>query len=309
MMTLVSTRDMPRGEWLEHRKTGIGGSDAAAIVGMNPYVTPFALWADKTGRMPAKEDNEAMRQGRDLEQYVADRFTEQTGKKVRRRNQILRNEEYPFAHANIDRDVIGERAGLECKTTTSLNLRKFRNGEFPDTYYTQCVHYLAVTGYDRWYLAVLIFGTDFKVFTIERDEEEIAALMEAEKFFWNSFVLPDVPPAVDGMTPTGDAINAMYANPAGGSTLLARSKELDELAQMEQQEKLLKRLIEKTKQQIKSDLGECTEGICPGWKITWKPQTRTRFDVNRFAKDNPGIDLSKYYTASTSRVLRIKEDK
>lgn len=80
-MTLVSTRDMPRGEWLEHRKTGIGGSDAAAIVGMNPYVTPFALWADKTGRMPAKEDNEAMRQGRDLEQYVADRFTEQTGKK------------------------------------------------------------------------------------------------------------------------------------------------------------------------------------------------------------------------------------
>lgn len=93
-------------EWLEERRKSIGGSDAAALVGMNPYVTPYMLWADKTGRLPPKEDNEAMRQGRDLEAYVAQRFCESSGKKVHVHSQMLRNPEYPFAHANIDLSLI-----------------------------------------------------------------------------------------------------------------------------------------------------------------------------------------------------------
>ena len=68
---IISTKDMPREEWLEYRRLGIGGSDAGAIIGMNPYATPYSVWADKTGRLPEKEDNEAMRQGRDFEDYVA----------------------------------------------------------------------------------------------------------------------------------------------------------------------------------------------------------------------------------------------
>ena len=119
------------------------------------------LWADKTGKLPPKNDNEAMRQGRDLEAYVAQRFTEKTGKKVHVYSEMLRNPAYPFAHANIDRKVTGERAGLECKTTSIMNLKKFKNGEYPENYYAQCVHYLAVTGFDRWYLAVLILNQGF----------------------------------------------------------------------------------------------------------------------------------------------------
>ena len=177
------TNAMSREKWLQERKKGIGGSDAAALLGLNPYVSPYALWAEKTNRLPEKDDNEAMRQGRDLEQYVADRFMEATGKKVRRKKTMLRNLAYPFAHANIDRWVVGENAGLECKTTSIINLKKFKNGEYPAAYYCQCMHYMAVTGADRWYLAVLILNQGFHHFVIERDEEEIAALMQAEQEF------------------------------------------------------------------------------------------------------------------------------
>lgn len=98
-------------------------------------------------------------------------------------SEMLRNPAYPFAHANIDRKVTGERAGLECKTTSIMNLKKFKNGEYPENYYAQCVHYLAVTGFDRWYLAVLILNQGFYTFTVERDEDEINTLMKVEKSF------------------------------------------------------------------------------------------------------------------------------
>jgi putative phage-type endonuclease len=78
------------------RKTGIGGSDAGAICGLNPYSSPMKVYQDKTSSTISNEDNEAMRQGRDLEDYVARRFMEETGIKVRRSNYMYRNEEYPF---------------------------------------------------------------------------------------------------------------------------------------------------------------------------------------------------------------------
>ena len=128
----IDTRSMPRAEWLELRKKTIGGSDAAGIVGLSAYATPYTVWANKTGRLPDSEDNEAMRQGRDLEEYVAKRWMEATGKAVRRCNAMLYNSLYPFAHADIDRSVIGENAGLECKTTSTLNIRQFHGVDFPE---------------------------------------------------------------------------------------------------------------------------------------------------------------------------------
>lgn len=87
--TLAKTKDLDYETWLKYRKLGIGGSDAGAICGLNPYVSPIAVYIDKTIDEIPMKDNESMRQGRDLEQYVADRFTEVTGKRVRRDNRIL----------------------------------------------------------------------------------------------------------------------------------------------------------------------------------------------------------------------------
>lgn len=211
MVTKISTKGMSREEWQKSRMDSIGGSDAAAVIGLNPYKSPYALWAEKSGKVIPEDISmkESVRLGVELEDYVARRFTEETGKKVKRDTSIIKNDDYPFAHANVDRLIVGEKAGLECKTTSVLNLKKFKNGEYPATYYAQCVHYMAVTGLKKWYLAVLILGQDFKVFEIERDEDEIAALMEAERAFWHR-VQSNIQPDFNGSGSDTEAVSKMY---------------------------------------------------------------------------------------------------
>lgn len=301
-----------REEWLKDRKKGIGGSDAAAIIGLNPYSTAYSVWADKLDLVPPKQDSEAMRQGRDFEDIVAHRFMEATGKKVRRKNSIIRNPEYPFAHATVDRLVVGENAGLECKTTSSLNLKKFRDGEYPDTYYCQCVHYMAVTGADRWYLAVLVLGKEFLWYTIERNQDEIDALMAEEKYFWGTYVEQKKQPPVDGYKPTTEAIDIIYKDAISNETpvdLFGREILFENLANVKAQIKELKCVQEEYEQTIKTDLGENETGQVGRFLVSWKPQNRTTFDYKKFAADNPNVDLSDYYKISTSRILRIKEAK
>ena len=209
MITKQKTANHEERKALRHKY--IGGSDAAAVVGMNAYVSPLALWAEKTGRLPGFEGNLATEVGTYMEEFVAQKFAEVTGKKVRKCNLSWFNSDYPWAIANIDREIVGEDAGLEIKTTSELNLKKFKNGEYPANYYVQIVHYLAVTGKKRWYLAVLIGNREFRWFTIERDEEEIKALMEAEKEF-KQLIDSDTPPAADGSASTADTLSALYPN-------------------------------------------------------------------------------------------------
>ena len=159
MITKVTTNSHE--EWLQLRHQYIGGSDAAAVVGMNAYVSPYSLWAEKTGKIPGFSGNLATEVGTWLEEFIAQKFAQETGKKVRKRNHSFINSDFPFAIANIDREIVGEDAGLEIKSTDSMNIKKFKNGEYPANYYCQCVHYMAVTGKQRWYLAVLIGNKEF----------------------------------------------------------------------------------------------------------------------------------------------------
>ena len=149
---LADRKKLSETEWLEVRRKGIGGSDAGAIAGLNPFKSAYSVYCDKLNLSPEQEDNEAMRQGRDFEEYVAMRFSEESGKKVKKCNYILRHSVYPFMLADVDRLVVGENAGLECKTTNVFNKTNYEEGEIPLSHYVQCVHYMAVTGADRWYL-------------------------------------------------------------------------------------------------------------------------------------------------------------
>ena len=307
----VSTRDMPREEWLALRRKSIGGSDAAGIIGLSKWSSPYSVWADKTGRLPDKPDNEALRLGRDLEDYVARRFMEDTGKKVRRWQAMLYNPDYPFAHADIDRWVIGENAGLECKTTSSLDLKQFKGVEFPERYYAQCVHYMAVTGADRWYLAVLVFGRGFFVYVLERDQAEIDALMAAEKDFWAD-VESDTAPTPDGSDPTSDSITTIYAESRDtGLELFGRETMLTEYFRLKEQRKAIDSRIGEIENTIKADMKDAERGSCGGWKVLWKTQERRTFQTRAFEKAFPDIDLTPFYKTSTTRpfkVTEIKED-
>ena len=126
-------------KWLEMRNKGIGGSEAAVIVGMNRWKSPFQLWLEKTGEVEPEDlsNNEFVYWGTVLEQCVADRFAELTGKRVTKRG-MLQDEEVPYFFANVDRVVVGENAGLECKTTNAYAKDAWEGDNIPDAYYCQC---------------------------------------------------------------------------------------------------------------------------------------------------------------------------
>lgn len=304
-MTATSTVGMTREAWIAERKKSIGGSDAAAIIGLSKWSSPYSVWAEKTGKLPEKEDSEAMRIGRDLEDYVAQRFMEATGKHVRRRNAILYNERWPFAHANVDRLVDGERAGLECKTTSALNVKQFHGTDFPEQYYAQCVHYLAVTGLDKWYLAVLCIGRGFFVYEIERDEDEINALMDAEARFWE-LVETDTPPAADGAEATADALTTIYREDNGETVqLVGRDALLSEYAALKENRKTLDDRITAIENTIKADMGNAACAESRSWVISWKTQDRATFQPKAFSADHPEVDLTGYYKHTTTRPFKV----
>ena len=292
-------------EWKALRSKYIGGSDAAAVVGMNAYVSPMALWAEKTGKLPGFDGNLATEVGTYMEEFVARKFTEVTGKKVRKCNLSWFNSDYPWAIANIDREIVGEDAGLEIKTTSELNTKRFKGGEFPENYYCQCMHYLAVTGKQTWYLAVLIGNREFKWFAIDRDEAEIHALMEAEKDFWEK-VKSNTPPAADGSSSTADTLSALYPNSNyEGIGIGIFERELDKYFAMKAQAKDLDEQISAIENRIKAHLGEYERGEGEKYKISWKTQSRSTFDYRKFITDNPDMDLSGYFKTSKSRPFKV----
>ena len=305
MITKVKTNSHE--EWLNLRSKYIGGSDAAAVVGLNSYASPYSLWAEKTGRVPGFAGNLACEVGTFLEEFVAQKFAQETGKKVRKCNQSFLNTDYPFAIANIDREIIGEDAGLEIKTTDTLNMRKFKGGEYPANYYCQCVHYMAVTGKQRWYLAALIGNKEFKWFTIERDEAEIEALMTAEDEFWK-LVKMDIPPAVDGTQATSKALNAIYTDSTEDvADLTAHKTDLTRYMELGQQIKELEEQRDEAANRIKEFMGESGCGECESFRVSWKTSSRRTFDSKRFAKENPDVDLTDYYKTTNTRTFRVSE--
>lgn len=300
----ISTVGMSHEEWLAHRKNSIGGSDAAGIVGMNSYSSPYSVWAEKLDKLPPVEDNEAMRLGRDLEEYVAKRFTEKTGKKVQRDNAIIYNPDLPWAHANIDRRIVGEDAILECKTCSALSLSKFKNGEFPDNYYVQCVHYIAVTGAQKAYLAVLVLGKEFLVFEIERDEDEICSLMAEEEEFW-LHVQNGTPPPTDGMKATSDALGAVYPKSNDKAIgLYAFDLMLMRRESLKNQIEAMQDHVAQIDNQIKAEMGDAGKGDSGNYKVSWLTQTRSTFDRKKYEKDFGPIPAA-YLKSSESRVFKV----
>ena len=308
-MAITKIKTETHEEWLELRSKYIGGSDAAAVVGMNAFQSPYSLWAEKTGRIPGFSGNLATEVGAYLEEFVAQKFAQETGKRVRKVNQSLINDAYPWAIANIDREIVGEDAGLEIKTTSELNMRKFKGGEYPEKYYAQCVHYMAVTGKSRWYLAVLIGNRDFRIFTIERDDAEIAALMAAEREFWEH-VKNDAAPPADGLQATTEALNDIYPDGDGQSVyLFGYDTDLAEYQRLGKVIKDLQAAHDEAANRIKAFMGKAGTGEADRYRVSWKTSARRTFDSKRFEEENPNIDLSEYYRESSARIFRVNEIK
>lgn len=292
-LKFVSTVGMSHEEWLERRKKTIGGSDSAAVVGLNAYSSPYSLWAEKSGKVPGFGGNLATEVGTYMEEFIAKKFEKESGKRVRRLNAIIYNPDYPFAHVNIDRDVVGEDSGLECKHTDSLNMKKFKNGEYPENYYVQCVHSMAITGCKRWYLAVLIGNKEFKWFTIERDEDEIAALMAAEEEFWKC-VTENRPPEADGHKSTTETIKTIFAESNDENVSLFGYEDcLKQYLALGKQIKELETLKDEMANKVKSFMGTAGKGESDNYKVSW----------------TTSVKKAHYVNESVSRTFRVTEKK
>lgn len=306
MKKLISTNNLSHDEWLRYRKMGIGGSDAGSICGLNPYSTAISVFLNKTSQVSEAYDNEAMRQGRDLEDYVASRFMEETGLKVRRVNAIFMHEKHPYILANVDRMIVGQNAGLECKTTNILNADKWKGGVVPAHYELQCHHYMAVTGATAWYVAVVILGKEFKYVRIERDEEIIQNLIAIETDFWFNHVKKGIMPDPDGSKAADEIINKYYKDARnefitlqGYQEKLKRRLELSELIDKLDKEK------KQIEQEVKLAMAEAETALCGEYEVDWKNVITTRLDAERIKQEHPDI-YKEYLKEIQSRRFTVK---
>ena len=265
------------------------------------------IYYDKISEVTEDEDKEAMRQGRDLEQYVAERFMEATGLKVRRANAIFVNEEYPFMLANIDRMVVGEKAGLECKTVNAYNADNWKDGAVPEHYQIQCHHCMMVTGATHWYIAAVILGVGFVYQRIERDEELISYLSQVEIKFWTEYVQKQIVPSPDGSRACDEVLGIHYPYADREKTMVIsqfeeklryREKLVERLEQMEQEKKQIE-------QEIKLQMKDSERAVCGHYKINWSNVFTNRIDTKRLKEEQPEI-YKKYTSMNQSRRFQIK---
>lgn len=307
-MEAVSTLEMDRIEWLQLRKSGIGGSDASAILGFNRYKSAFQLYIEKTSELVEESDSEATYWGNVLEDVVAKEFAKRTGKKIRKINRMLRHPKHYFMTANLDRDVVGEKAFLECKTASEYLKDSWNGEDVPAAYLCQLQHYLAVTGYEKAYIAVLIGGNKFVWKEVDRDDEFIELMIQHEKSFWENHVLANIPPAIDGSSSASELLAKMYPQDDGSAIMLDEQSNtlIEAIESLKTEEKQLEMQRKEYENQLKMMLGESAEGHSDRFKVTYKTIASSRLDSKRLKEEQPAI-YEKYIKESLSRRLSIKE--
>lgn len=307
IMTVEQMKD--RDAWIQLRTTGIGGSDAGVIMGDNPWKSPYQLWLEKTGQTEAEDlsGKESVYWGTVLEEPVARRFEEATGKRVRRAG-MMQSTTSPWLLANVDRLVVGEKAGLEIKTTNAFSAKDWAEDNLPDSYYWQCQHYMMVTGLPLWYIAVLIGGNHFAYKPIPRHDGDIKELFAAEKRFWEVNIQQGIMPDIDGSDATTKAIEGQFA---GGNEIPVElpseaAMVLELLDNFKDRETEIKEKIQEQKNKLMLMLGDYEAGIIGDRKITYKTQKgRVTVDSKKLKKEYPDIYAACTKQGKPMRVLRV----
>lgn len=314
-LKLVRTDELSREDWLAVRRTGIGGSDAAAAVGLNPYMSPLELWLDKTGRAdglpgPDPDDtNSPTYWGTLLEPIVAASYTKQTGNRVRRVNAVLRHPTIPFMLANLDREIVGvpDVQILECKTAGEFGARLWREG-VPEYVQIQVQHQLAVTGKSAAHVAVLLCGQALEVHRIERDEALIERLVELEARFWR-FVESDTPPPADGSESADRALRHLY--PGNGETIdFSGDRHLSsvfaDLVVVRTEIETRQQLEAQFKQAIQEAMGDATRALFETGSVSFKrSKDSSSIDLERLLADHPSLEQQYAISKPGSRRFLI----
>lgn len=282
-------------EWLELRKSGVGGSDIGGLLGY--YKTAVDIYREKVYGY-RQDETEKMRFGKLFEPVIAQEFANRYGYKLTKPKYIMQSKEYPFLIASVDYIISkdGEDGILECKTTSSYVYKTWLTG-LPPAYYLQLQHYLLVSGFNYGYIAIAINGQKLEAIRFERDVETIEIIIKEAQKFWYEHIIPKIEP---------EPKEAVEHIPEG--TLEADIKILElynDICDLEAQRKAIDDKLELLKKELITIIGDketITRDNIP--IIQHKVITKNVLDTKRFASELPQI-YQNYLKKVTYKQLRI----
>lgn len=306
---VIDTNNLSYEKWLEYRKTGIGGSDASVVCGINKYRSPVELWLEKTGQLPYQEAGEAAYWGTQLEPVVRSEFTKRTGIEVKLVKQLLQSEEHPFMQANLDGICEHPDYGtciFEAKTASAYKSNEWENS-IPAEYMLQIQHYMSVTGYKGTFIAVLIGGNTFKWKYIERDDEIIEMLIHLEADFWEHIV-NNTPPPLDGSEASEKFLSDRYPESIPQSRIILPPEADVLIKEYDKETAILNKAAERRQRAenlLKEMLGDNENGISENRIISWKSIFQERLDSKSLRAEHPDL-YKKYVNRISYRKFSIK---
>jgi len=289
---------MSKKDWLEKRKQGLGGSDAAPALGLSPWKTPYQLYLEKRGEIEGQGDNERMFWGRTLEQPIRQHYSDLTGRTVIVPSELLVSPKYPFMIANPD--GIADGRVVEVKTAGSdTGWGDPGTDEIPDHYALQCQHYMIVTELPVTDVAVLIRGSDFRIYEVPEDRELQEIIIEREALFWDMVQAGQPPQAT-----TYDDLKLRFGSMSKAITVQADNEAIVAVSRLKQLKEIAKE-EEALKAVIMGILGEADtlmygDQVLATWKAT---KSGERFDQKAFQKAHP--ELYKEFMVATQPTRRL----
>lgn len=309
---IADTRKMSHQDWLQMRKAGIGGSDAAAACGLSRWKSPFQLWSEKTDRIVPAKAGEAAYWGSQLETLlraeVAKRMPEV---EVRECPFFLRSKEHKYMLANIDGYVKNEDGSfsvLEIKTANAYAVQDWQDG-LPIEYFAQIMHYMVVTGMSSAYVAVLLGGNEFRIQKYDRDEEMIRHIIQMEEHFWYDYMLKDTPP--EATAKDNEVLGQLYPKSEEKAIEMPTTARdiLTDYEKACQDLALAKEAKEQAEAKLKMMLADAEVGIIDGYKISWKNVSTTRLDSKKVKSLLTEDQLKECSNTTVARKFNISAPK
>jgi len=306
----VTSATQDRTAWLQERRTGIGASECAAVVGLSPWATPLDIYLSKVATdVPAEgPDSEPMYWGRELEAVILRRYQRDTGRQLDTEQKLVRSPQHPFMIATpdaraSDRLVEVKTAGLQA----AKEWGEPGTDAVPMQYLLQVTHQMIVTGDQLADIAVLIAGNDYRVYQVKLDPELAAMLIEREAAFWRAVEAREPPDptslAAASLRWPVDTGKTMTATPEIYAAWTQLRSLREELKAREADCDALELAIKTCMADAATLVGPAGETLC-----TWKTQSARRLDSKALRAAHPAI-YEAFLTESPSRVFRMKEPK
>jgi putative phage-type endonuclease len=300
-----------REEWLSIRKNGIGSSEVASILGLNPFQYAYQLWLNKTGKETNTEENFFMKAGHYLEDAVSQFWQDETGKVVIKSSAgdwLIQDEKRPWMQVSPDRtfwikEGSKEKGILECKTTQ----RSIDAEAIPMHWFCQVQYQLGVAGMRHGSIAWLTAGREFGYKDIELDDTFFKYLTEAVDRFWNYNVKENHEPA---LTSVQDVVEKYPTHTEGKQVEVSQDiyNNYCELVSYREQIKDLEAKKDECEERLKLAFGDAEALTYMGTPIaTWKaPKPSLKFDARIFKEKYPNLYDEFCLPSQGARRLLIK---